>query len=87
MARPRSASFLIVREEIGDNKDFRGTLGNFNQIDRVAKEYNGAEFNGVLFDLGLSSFQLLTEGRGFSFKKTGLTCVRALRFHTQHVTS
>ena len=59
----------IVREEIGDNKDFRGTLGNFNQIDRVAKEYNGAEFNGVLFDLGLSSFQLLTEGRGFSFKK------------------
>ena len=59
----------IVRSEIGDNKNFRGTLGNFNQIDRVAKEYGGTEFNGVVFDLGLSSFQLLTEGRGFSFKK------------------
>lgn len=59
----------IARENIGDNQNFRGILGNFNQVDRVAKEYDGTEFNGVIFDLGLSSFQLLTEGRGFSFKK------------------
>lgn len=67
----------MARKEIGDNKNFRGTLGNFNQIDRVAKEYNGTEFNGVIFDLGLSSFQLLTEARGFSFKKDERLDMRA----------
>jgi len=67
----------MARKEIGDNKNFRGTLGNFNQIDRVAKEYNEPEFNGVIFDLGLSSFQLLGTGRGFSFKKDERLDMRA----------
>lgn len=40
---------------------------NFSKIDEIVKESGIKEISGVLFDLGISSFQLETPERGFSF--------------------
>ncbi len=42
---------------------------NFADIDKVAKEGGFKKSAGVLFDLGMSSYQLEKSGRGFSFQK------------------
>lgn len=42
---------------------------NFRELALVARETGG--FDGILLDLGVSSPQLDTPGRGFSFQKTG----------------
>lgn len=41
--------------------------GNFKNLKEIAKENGFTEVSGVLFDLGVSTHQLLTENRGFSF--------------------
>lgn len=50
-------------------KNFRLVLGNFKEIEKIAKTNNFYPVDGVLFDLGLSMEQLDSSGRGFSFKK------------------
>ncbi len=42
--------------------------GNFRDIDELARENGFGKVAGILFDLGVSSHQLDTPGRGFSFK-------------------
>jgi 16S rRNA (cytosine1402-N4)-methyltransferase len=42
---------------------------NFRHLDTVLEELGLEKINGALFDLGLSSDQLETSGRGFTFKK------------------
>lgn len=42
---------------------------NFRDIDKLAKEYGFTEVDGILFDLGMSSWQLEESGRGFTFQK------------------
>jgi len=43
--------------------------GNFRNIKSIIQEHNLAPINGILFDLGLSSWQIEKSGRGFTFKK------------------
>jgi len=43
--------------------------GNFKNLKQIAEDNNFNRVNGVLFDLGLSSWQLDESGKGFSYKK------------------
>lgn len=43
---------------------------NFSRIKEIAKKLNFYPVDGIIFDLGLSMYQLLEEKKGFSFKKT-----------------
>lgn len=45
--------------------------GNFRDIDSIAKEHGFEHVAGVLFDFGVSSFQLDRAEKGFSFTKSG----------------
>jgi 16S rRNA (cytosine1402-N4)-methyltransferase len=47
---------------------FRLVSGNFSDVGRICRQLEFAPVNGVLMDLGLSSFQL-EEGQGFSFQR------------------
>ena len=42
--------------------------GNFAEVTRIASEHRAMPADGVLFDLGISSLQLDTPQRGFSFR-------------------
>ncbi len=43
--------------------------GNFTDLKKIAKENSFCPINGILFDLGMSSWQIEGKGRGFSFQK------------------
>lgn len=45
--------------------------GNFMEIDRILEGLGVKEVDGVLFDLGVSSYQLEDASRGFSFQQEG----------------
>ncbi|MCH8821237.1 16S rRNA (cytosine(1402)-N(4))-methyltransferase RsmH [Patescibacteria group bacterium] len=44
---------------------------NFRNIDKILSKHGITEISGIIFDLGVSSKQLDTAGRGFSFSKSG----------------
>lgn len=43
--------------------------GNFENLAEIAKKYGFEKVDGIVFDLGMSSFQLDKSGLGFSFRK------------------
>lgn len=45
--------------------------GNFKEIDKIAHLKNFDKVDGILFDLGFSSYQIDTPERGFSFLREG----------------
>ncbi|EKD85948.1 MAG: Ribosomal RNA small subunit methyltransferase H [uncultured bacterium] len=53
------------------NQELVLARGNFSEIDRLAKENGFDKVSGILFDLGVSSYQLDTPERGFSYLKSG----------------
>jgi 16S rRNA (cytosine1402-N4)-methyltransferase len=62
----------IARERL---KEYEGKIvmvqSDFSRIDEVARELNLPPLNGILADLGVSSLQLDTAERGFSFRLAG----------------
>lgn len=56
-------------------RDFAGAYeliqGNFMDMDDILKRLNIKRIDGILFDLGISSFQLDNPQRGFSFQQEG----------------
>lgn len=62
-AAVREAARVLAR--FGDRAVLRHA--NFSDLARVASETGMGPFDGVLFDLGLSSYQLADERRGFAF--------------------
>lgn len=57
-------------EQVRD-KRFRFYRRNFAQLSEVLAEAGAEKVQGVLFDLGLSSYQLADAARGFSFARAG----------------
>lgn len=47
--------------------DFKLELGNFRKVDEIAQGYGYTAVDGILFDLGVSTLQLTSPSRGFSF--------------------
>ncbi|MFH1640443.1 MAG: 16S rRNA (cytosine(1402)-N(4))-methyltransferase RsmH [Candidatus Omnitrophota bacterium] len=67
-----SESLGIAKERLkdfGDSCEF--VYGNFIDIDTILKDLNVKKPDGILFDLGISSFQLENPLRGFSFQNEG----------------
>lgn len=50
--------------------------GNFKDIDRIIKHYNFPAPNGIVADIGFSSYQLDQSSRGISFQKKELLDMR-----------
>ena len=60
----------IAREKI---KDFENRIilecGNFSNLKEIAEKNNFGPVDGILFDLGFSSWHVDESGKGFSFQK------------------
>lgn len=53
------------------NEQLKVVHGNFLDIGKIAKENGFEKVSGILFDLGISSWQIEKAERGFSFQKSG----------------
>ena len=65
-------SLAKARERLQDfSQSCKFIYGNFIDIDTILKSLNIKMVDGILFDLGVSSFQLADPRRGFSFQAEG----------------
>lgn len=58
-----------AEKKIGKRKNFDTVCTNFRNLDAALQEVGAEKADKYIFDLGLSSDQLESSGRGFSFKK------------------
>lgn len=56
-----------IETEIGKKSQCKLVNGNFTDIDKITKENNWEEVDGILFDLGVTNLHLKDIERGFSF--------------------
>lgn len=60
-------------------------LGNFSDIEKIAKDNSFTEVDGILFDLGVSNLHLKEDDRGFSFSDQNQVLDMRLNPETQGV--
>src|SRR6478752_5386173 len=61
----------VIRASLDDPNRLVLVQANFAEIVSVAEQHRFTEVDGILFDLGLSSFQLDDPERGFAFRSDG----------------
>lgn len=66
----------FVQKKFFGEKNLTLALGNFSDIKGLAARFGFEKVDGILFDLGLSSYQIDQSGRGFSFKKDEILDMR-----------
>ncbi len=65
-------SLNVAKERLRDfGSAFEFVYGNFVDIDKILEKLDVKKIDGILFDLGLSSYQLGDPNRGFSFQNEG----------------
>jgi len=67
----KRATNRLVEEELGIRKRIELVKGNFSAIKELAKKKGFDQIDGILFDLGVSTYQLTTGERGFSVNRDG----------------
>ena len=70
----KTFSLKVATEDekiIGESKSLIVAQGNFAELREIVSKFGVWDTPGILFDLGLSSFQLDDKARGFSFSKPG----------------
>lgn len=68
---------LVSACPLGDKFSWRLARGNFSHSKNIATKFGFSRVAGVLFDLGVSSYQLAKSTRGFSFEREGPLDMRA----------
>jgi 16S rRNA (cytosine1402-N4)-methyltransferase len=58
----------LSQKRLTNYPNFTAVCGNFRALDRILKDAEVAEIDGIIFDLGVSSMQLDDPSRGFSFR-------------------
>lgn len=59
-----------VAKAMADKQNLTLVVGNFADIEKIAKENNFFPVDGIFVDLGLSMKQISQSGRGFSYKNS-----------------
>ena len=60
-------AIAVVKERLGKYPGSVVAMGNFCDMDKIALEHGIVNVDGVLLDIGVSSYQLDTAERGFSY--------------------
>ncbi len=60
--------FKKLKNQFRNKAKIKVVLGNFAEIEKIAKENNFYPVDGIIFDLGLSIEQLNKSNKGFSYK-------------------